>query len=312
MRAVAFAAAIGGSALAATEIVNIVEVRSEDSVREALSDIDFSEIVVATDGLQLLLDGEVSSESERFRVLSVAGELVDPDRLIDRIEIVRPDPPEVTKFSLEILRNRDGISLIGLVPADPGKDAILTALSDYGVRGDITDMMDAAAHSAPDNWPRALAFALNALRDLPRSKISVTDDEVFITALVDNDSQQSQISDALRNSSPEGVTVTLDIAAPRPVVSPFILRFSKSAERAGFDACTVDSDEALEKIAKSAKSAGTVGDVECQVALGVPTKRWGDAVSLAIASIESIGGGTVSLSDTDVTFVALEGTSTLR
>ena len=63
-------------------------------------------------GLQLLLDGAVSSESERFRVLSTAGDIVDPDRLIDSIEIVRPDPPQVTKFSLEILRNRGGISLI--------------------------------------------------------------------------------------------------------------------------------------------------------------------------------------------------------
>jgi OOP family OmpA-OmpF porin len=301
-------AAIGGSAWAATEIVNVVEIRSEDAVRAALADIFFDDIIVATDGLQLLLDGEVASESERFRVLSVAGEIVDPDRLIDEIEIVRSDSPEVTKFSLEVLRNRDGISLIGLVPADPGKEAILTALSDYGVRGDVTDLMDAAAHDAPDSWPRALAFALNALRDLPRSKISVSEDEVFITALVDNDAQQSQITTALRNSKPDGVSLTLDISAPRPVVAPFTLRFSKTPERSGFDACTVDSDAALAKIQQSAKLAGMGEDADCRIALGVPTRHWGDAVSLAIASVEDIGGGTISFSDTDVTFVAPEGT----
>lgn len=307
-RALAFAAAIGGSVWAAREIVNVVEIRSEDAVKAALAELGHPDMVVATDGLQLLIAGEVSSESERFRVLSKAGETVDPDRVIDGIEIVRPEPEPTIEFSLEILRNRDGISLIGIVPADPGTEAVHDELAKLGLSSDVTDMMDAAAYGAPDGWDQTVSFALAALRDLPRSKISVAANEVLITALADNLTQRAELVDELKRATPAGVRLTLDIAAPRPVVSPFTLRFVHSPDRVGFDACTADSDAALTAIFDRARAVGMTGDASCRVALGVPSKRWSDAVTVAIAATEPLGGGTVSFSDADVTFVALEGT----
>jgi OOP family OmpA-OmpF porin len=47
--------------------------------------------------------------------------------------------------------------------------------------------------------------------------------------------------------------------------------------------------------------------VNCTLALGAPSHDWGKAVALAISAVGELGGGTVTLTDTDVILAALPG-----
>ena len=84
--------------------------------------------------------------------------------------------------------------------------------------------------------------------------------------------------------------MTLDISAPRPVLTPFTLRFVKDEAGARFDACAADSEAARDRILKAALAAGASVRGTCTIGLGVPTPRWAEATEAGIAAIVQPGG----------------------
>src|SRR5690554_5546702 len=105
------------SVFAARATVVAVETLSVDSVQDSLRDQGHEWASVIGDGLQVVIEGEAPTEAMRFRAMSIAGGMVDASRVIDNMSVAdtaRIAPPT---FSIEILRNDSGVSLIGLIPA---------------------------------------------------------------------------------------------------------------------------------------------------------------------------------------------------
>jgi OOP family OmpA-OmpF porin len=146
-----------------------------------------------------------------------------------------------------------------------------------------------------------------ALRQLPSSKISVRSGRVSVEAISDSPEQKAELEASLRRSIPTGLFTTINISAPRPVVSPFVTRFIIDENGAQFDSCVADTPAAERRIVAAATAAGIEGRVGCSVALGTPTTRWADAVVMSINAVEELGGGTVTISDVDITLVARAG-----
>ena len=114
--------------------------------------------------------------------------------------------------------------------------------------------------------------------------------------------------DELTRRTPADITSKIDISAPRPVITPFTLRFRITADGASFDACSADSPEAAVQILAAAKAAGLAEEATCRQGLGVPSPLWSKAATQAIAALAKLGGGSVTLSDADVTLTAPAGT----
>jgi OOP family OmpA-OmpF porin len=232
---------------------------------------------------------------------------VDASRVIDRVQIAPRDAAAAPPFSVDILRNDTGISLIGLVPVGEDRDTILARAGGAG-GVTITDLLEPAAYPVPATWPAALNFGLDALASLPRSKITIEADRVTVTAIADSAAAKRATERALRDSVPEGVELVLAISAPRPVLTPFTLRFVKDDRGTRFDACSADSPEARDRILAAARAAGLPGEASCLVGLGQPSPRWAEAAVLGIAAVGELGGGSVTFSDADVLLQAPAGT----
>ncbi|MEO0391238.1 MAG: OmpA family protein [Pseudomonadota bacterium] len=101
----------------------------------------------------------------------------------------------------------------------------------------------------------------------------------------------------------------MDIAAPRPVITPFTLRFVMDEDGARFDACSAGSEQSRQIIVAAARGAGMTGPDRCTVGMGVPSPRWPQAVAVSISALNELGAGSVTFSDADVTLTAAEGTS---
>jgi OmpA-OmpF porin, OOP family len=304
--AIALFAAAALSALAAVFAATFIEARSFADVRSALKLAGLEWASVTTDGLQVTLIGTAPTEPLRFRALSVAGTIVDPARVIDAME-VEERAIIAPHFSIEILRNDDGISLIGLVPAELDRDALMSEISDLAQGQQVTDLLQSAAYPLPEKWDRALAFALYALTQLPRAKISMSAERVLVNALGDSEEAKNRLEIDLKRKTPEGVIALLNIAAPRPAITPFTLRFViDSSARARFDACSADTEGARNTILQAGIDAGATGQVTCTIGLGAPSPRWGQAASLAIKAVKELGGGSVTFSDSDISLIALE------
>ncbi|MBK5928177.1 OmpA family protein [Rhodobaculum claviforme] len=295
--AAAGALALGGAVLA----VGAIESSAERSITQRLGVAGFDWVTVRADGLTVTLTGTAQDEPQRFRALSLAAETVDSARLIDAMDVDAADALAPPRFSLEILRNGNGVSLIGLVPADAGRGAIRARIRALTDGGPVTDMLETADHPAPEGWEDAVAFGLDALGRLERSKISIAADRVAVTATAESRDAQRLLEAELARTAPQGMALALDISAPRPVITPFALRFVIDDRGARFDSCAADTEEARARILAAGVAAGATGQIGCTLALGVPSPEWARAVEAGLAALGALGAGTLTFADADVT-----------
>ncbi|HLQ18876.1 MAG TPA: BON domain-containing protein, partial [Tabrizicola sp.] len=287
----------------------VIESRTQKVVTTRLAEAGIDWITVATDGLQVRLSGTAPNEAARFRAVNMVGTLIDSSRIRDGLDVTPASAIEAPKFSVEMLRTEDEVQLSGLIPENPGEGGLTEAgLSEAAAAlaqgTELPDMLETADYPAPEGWNEALAFGLEALERLELSKVSVTADRVEVKAITDSAAAKRRLENELRGLAPAKVQLVLDISAPRPVITPFTLRFVKDAEGVRFDSCSADTDRARAQILRAAATAGVEGSPVCQVGLGVPTPRWAEAVSLGMQAVTELESGSITFSDADVTLLA--------
>lgn len=308
LRLATFAIAGYAAYTAAQLTARIVEDRSVQAVQETLVDKGYSWANVLGDGLQVIIEGQAPTEADRFRAISLAGGVVDASRVIDSMGVADSAQIAPPGFAIEILRNDSGVSLIGLIPATTDRERLARQIARIADDLPVTDLLETGDYPTPEAWPDAMRYALGALELLPRSKISIDEESISINAIADSPAERRELETALARNTPTGIRLGVSISAPRPVVSPFTTRFILDADGAQFDACAVDTEAARTATLSAAVDAGFTGDANCILALGAPSRTWGDAVAMSINAVNALGGGTVTISDTDITLVALMGT----
>ncbi|MBW0157965.1 OmpA family protein [Sedimentimonas flavescens] len=302
----AFTTAFVLSGLIAGGSATVIEIRSRNAVRLAMEAAGHSWVRVQTDGLQVILLGTAPSEADRFRALTLASTLVDGARVVDNTDVESTQALVAPDFSLEVLRNDDGISLIGLVPAGVDRTALIEELRALVGEGTVTDMLASADYPAPPGWDEAVAFATATLRTVPRSKISVEPGKVFVTAITDSPEEKARIETSLARRRPADLKLSFDISAPRPVITPFTLRFLIDEEGARFDACSADTERARDRILAAARGAGAKGTLGCTLGMGTPSPDWAAAVEMGIGALNEMGSGTITYSDADIALIAAD------
>lgn len=306
MTSAAFVLALVVSAFIAGGSATVIEKRSRSEVRVALETAGHSWARVEADGLQVIVLGTAPSEAQRFRAMALAATVVEATRVIDATDVAQTEALAPPAFSLEILRNDDGISLIGLVPVETDRESLLAELAGLAEDGQVTDMLETADYPVPADWQLAFDYGVATLRTLPRSKISIEAGEVSVTAITDSPAEKARVETGLMRRKPDDLKLSHDISAPRPVITPFTLRFLVDAEGARFDACSADTERARQKILRAARAAGASGDLGCTVGMGVPSPDWAEAVTMSLAVMKELGEGTVTFSDADIALVAGE------
>ena len=305
----ALAAAGGLSVFAATAAADLLEERLGNEARAALSEAGYDWASVEVQGLQVRLQGTAPNEVQRFRAMLVAEGAVDAGRVIDQFEVAQSTVAKAPDFEVELLRNDEGISIIGLVPAGVERADLTSDLKKATGAAKVTDLLETADYPVPEGWDAAFGFGLKAAELAPRAKISIAPARVTVTAITDSREEKTALEAALKRAKPANVALSTDVTAPRPVISPFTLRFVKDDEGVRFDACAADTEEARDTILAAATRAGQKGDAACQLGLGAPSRDWGRAAVAAIDAVEGLGGGQVTLSGTDLALQAPAGTT---
>jgi len=299
----AFLAAAVLAAAFAMVMAGVIERTNTRELDSAFDAAGLRWVSVETDGLRVQLSGTAPNESARIRALQVAGGVVDASRISETFEVVSNTVVVAPVFRIEAMRNNDDLSVIGLVPADPGEGAIVGRLTAVGGDAMVSDMLQTADHPAPSGWQAALDFALEALEMLPVSQISVTASRIEVHALVESAEARGQLETRLHALAPQDAVLMLDLVAPRPVIAPFTLRFLIDEQGARFDACAADSEASRDLILRAARSAGATDRLDCTIAMGSPSQRWGRAAELAIGELAQLGAGVVTFSDGDLSLV---------
>ncbi len=306
---IALLVAAAGCFAVATWAKDQVETAAITDIRLAFARSGHDWADVTVDGLTVTLTGTAPDEATRFKALSAAGTVVDASRIIDAMDVEAVAALAVPDFSIEVLKNDDGISLIGLVPVESDPDTIVARVRNLAGTAIITDLLESAEFAPPPGWEQALAFGLDALEELPRSKVSIKPKRVSITAVAEDQEDKRKIERRLDRNAPAGLALNLNISAPLPVIAPFTLRFLIDGDGARFDACSADTQAAHDAILAAAIAAGLREGAECTLGLGTPTTQWSEAAIAGIEALSAIGQGALTISNADISLVAKQGTS---
>ena len=288
------------SVIAAQLAVRGIEFVVARDAQAALAEQNIDWAETRSDGLLLHLDGLAPNEAARFRALSAVFTVVAAERVIDGIDVAPSTAIAAPRFSMEILRNDLDVSLIGLVPADYETALIVARIEAIDPEISVVNMLETSRHPIPHGWGEAVTFGLDALTLIPVSKVSIGADRVEVTGLAESERQRDSMRDQLTRNRPRGLVASVNISAPRPVITPFTLRFILDEEGARFDACSADTAEARAAILNAGRNAGVTGVINCTIGLGTPTPRWQAGAVEAIGAVARLGAGSVTISDTDI------------
>lgn len=311
LRAIAFAlAAFGAGAGAAWQAgvaaSDLAEHRSETRLRAALETAGHDWARVAADGLVLTLSGTAPDEAARFHAVEAARRALVLGRIDDRTDVASAKALTPPGFAVEILRSEDQVSLVGLVPDDDTRRSVAAVIAEAGI-GTTIDMLEVADHPAPPDWKTAVTFALDVVALLPRAQIELAPGRVAVTAVTTDEAERAVLARELQESAPSDIEVTLDLRAPRPVLSPFTFAFRLSPENgAEMESCSAETTEGANAILEAAREAGAAAK-ECRIGLGAPSPDWAEAVRHGIAAVTRLGGGSFAINDMEAVLTGPPG-----
>ncbi len=288
---------LGG--IAAGYIEHETQTRAETGL--AAAGLGWAEVTV--DGLTVTLRGTAPDETRRLQAAEILRRAARPDHLRDETTLVSAAGTDLPPFALKFLRNDAEVSLIGLAPEPAGRAAVSGALQEAGLDGAVNDMVESVDHAAPPGWEAALAFGLDALRRLPRATIDVTPGRVVVTALAPSEEDRTVLLADLNADRPEGLTVSLDISAPRPVIAPFVFEITRSPDGPRLLACTAETAADAGRILRGAG----LPEAACAVGLGAPDADWVAAVEAGVEALDALGFGRFALSDLEARLTAGPG-----
>ncbi len=277
-------------------------VRSD--VHEALLSERMNWAGASVDGLKVVLSGTAPNEAARHRARRLVANAVDSVLVIDAMETEKQLDPEPRELSVEFLRSEGEITVIGVVPKAVDRIEMAEEIARLTGGGKVSDLLEAVDYPMPPDWRKVFGFSLEALGQLPWSRITVRDGKVEIKAISESSESRRRVEASLRERVADGIDLILDISAPRPVIAPFTLRFLVDANGGRFDACSADNEDDGDRIISAAARAGLRRNATCRIGLGVPSPQWPDAVVAAIGAVDQLGTGSVSVSDMQVFLVA--------
>ncbi|PCJ76250.1 MAG: hypothetical protein COA53_03090 [Rhodobacteraceae bacterium] len=297
-----FLASIAAAALVASFAVSALEDTTERNSKSALVASGQNWAQIETDGTLVLLTGTAPDERKRIQAFDAISGVVSATRIRNQMEVEESIPAVAPYFTLEILRSDADISLIGITPSEREGDIIRDAIANIdGVS--LIDMKETTTWDAPEGWTVALQFGAEIMTRLERAKISIMSGEVMVTAVVKSDAEKQSLQRELRSMKPEGVSLSIDITAPRPIFAPYTLSFDVS-ETGTTLLCNALTPDGEARIVDAAKRLGASGTPACDIGLGAPTDSWSDVAIAGMDAVANMGGGSFKMQDSGITLTA--------
>jgi OOP family OmpA-OmpF porin len=284
--------------------INSIEKISRDQIKKELltGGIDWAD--VETIGLQVFLIGNAPDEAGRFKALSLAGNLVDAERLIDQMNVIDNSNIEPPNLKLEILKTGEDFSVYGIVPENFNKLAFIDSLArQSGVSGVVRESIEYSSNSADQNWAKSIRFGLMALEEVSLARLEITSGTIRGEVVVENLEQKETLIKQWRKDIPQELRQKIKIKSPRPLITPFSFRATKGEGVFRLDACSADNKEAASEILKEVDKLSGKKGPKCEIGLGQPSESWLEVVLSALNALSKTDEGSITIINDEISFV---------
>ena len=302
--AAGFLASAAAAALVATFAVATLEDTTVRNSKSALVASGQNWAHIETNGMLVILTGTAPDERKRIQALDAISGIVSTTRIQNLMDVEESVPTVAPDFALEILRSGTDVSLIGITPADSDGDIIRSVIE--GIAGvSLIDMKESTTWDAPEGWMIALEFGAEIMTRTERAKISIMPGEIFVTAVVKSDAEKQLLQQELLSLKPEGVMLSIDITAPRPIFAPYTLTFVINESESTL-MCYALTPDGGNRIVEAAKRLGALETSACEIGLGAPTDNWAEVAIAGMEAVANMDRGMLEMQDSGITLTSPE------
>jgi len=298
-----FAVTVGW--LIASSTISWIENSQKAELEQAFyaGGIDWAE--VEADGFLVTLSGEAESGEDQARAVKIAS-LVLGDNLINAStsQSAEVEAQQLVPPSVEILKNGDDFSFIGHMPQGETLQVFARFVGSLDADAKVTNVTEPIENSA-ENWLPAFEYALRLVSLTDQAILNVFPGSVSLETVAISANGQQGFEEMAEKLRPESVNLTVDISAPRPVISPYVFVLDVANPDAA-QCSAQDEGEASRIFTAVQHLIGT--RVKCSVGIGAPSRQWREAIEAGLAALASLEGGRLEISDADVTLSAPDGT----
>ncbi len=290
----------------ATKTINWLESSQIAELEQSMFAGGINWVEFEADGFVVSISGEAPDKQQQERAIQIASMIIDTG-LVNTTTVAEPVviAQEFTRPMVEIMRNGTDISLIGRLPVGTGRavlDAGITALSGETT---LVDISEPYLDELPDGWQSALGFGTRILSQTDQAIITVTPGQVVVNAVAGSANWQDGLRELLENMRPPDVILHINIAAPRQVISPY--RFALDFADPSSAICSARTELESQLILQHSKAL-TLPDFNCEIGIGAPSADWGNVVTNSLETLISLGAGSITIEDSDITIIAPVGT----
>ena len=284
-------------------LVNYFEKKTLEAVLTETSDTELSWLEVSTDGTRVIVSGFAPDEANRFIATSKISSIINSERIIDQIIVKKQITPSTIEYVLEILRDDNHISVIGFVPTNLQSKKLIAKLKVIAKDLEVRNLLEVSSFPITDAWKKTLDYAIASVELLPNSKISIAKEEIWISALSESIDDKIRIENQLTSLDPGFFKLHLDIQSPRPLIQPFLLRFTMDESGASLDKCSASDEYSKVVILSAMIKLGVDKESDCEIGIGVPAESWVDAVIIAATYVKEFEIASLTFENHNVSLV---------
>jgi len=267
------------------------------------SDTELSWLEVSMDGTQIIVGGFAPDEANRFSAISKISSVINPERIINQIIVKKQNISLKLDYVLEILRDDDYVSVIGFIPSKLQSDELISKLEVITKEMKVHNLLEISSFPITDAWKTTLDYAIDSVKILPNSKVSIAKEEIWISALSESADDKIRIENKLASLNPGLFKLYLDVWAPRPLIQPFSLRLNVNGQGASLDECSATDEYSKLLILDAVVKIGADKESDCKIGIGVPAESWVEAVIIATKYAKEFERASLSFENNNVSLV---------
>jgi len=281
-------------------LVSFYEEKTLRILKKATSDVELGWLDISANGRMVLVGGNAPNEGNRFKAITLISSIINPELIIDEIEVKKDSILPKLNYSLEILRDNNDITLVGFIPKKIKTDKLLSDLTAISENVSVTNLLETAEYPSSFDWEKRLNYVIDILSILPNSKISLLENKIVITALSESFEQGEKVKKKLRSLNPGIFEVEVNVAFPRPLIQPFLFQLTRNQNNTELINCSSSDQHSRALIIEALNQFGLNEQNHCKIGIGAPSDDWAEVVIKVLNHIEEFQQFSVTLKNREI------------
>ena len=281
-------------------LVSFYEAKTLRLLKKETSDSELSWLNISIDGTSVLVSGTAPNEAGRFKAITLVSSTINSALITDKIEIKKDIILPKLDYTLELLRDDDDITLLGFLPEAIKIEDLFFDLRAISDRISINNLSETLDYATSPGWKTTLNFAVDSLRMLTNSKITLKENKILISALSDSFEQGEIMRKKLNSLNPGFFELALDIESPRPLIQPFLFRLNRDGDKIELINCSSSDEYSRALILGAVSQFGIKEKNQCEIGIGAPSSDWAEVVIVALNYIKEFKQFSLTLKNREI------------